>query len=189
MSTHDSLCGLSHCFDSTFMYPWTITTSHPIFWPQIIFSLLLLSIWPLWLVWCQNCMWKTCLYFLSWTKWFCFCQAIWWLVSGSIIPKVGHFRFQGRVQLSRKSWGCFLPQTSKMRDPKVSRLYVLFGSVLPKNQPQILTPIQDDKTDNRTTNAKIKNRHRWVPLYSNMDNPNSCLIQSPFFTHLLSLQC
>ena len=30
---------------------------------------------------------------------------------------------------------------------------------------------------------------RWVPLYSNMVNPNSHFIQSPWQTHLLSLQC
>ena len=32
-------------------------------------------------------------------------------------------------------------------------------------------------------------KHRWVPLYPNMDNPNSQTIQSPLFTHFLSLQC
>ena len=34
----------------------------------------------------------------------------------------------------------------------------------------------------------LKWKYRWAPLYPNMDNPNSCFIQSPVCTMLLYLK-
>ena len=58
-----------------------------------------------------------------------------------------------------------------------------FGSVSPSGE--IPSALLQEYSGYRAFTSK----YRWVSLYSNMLNLNSCLIQSPFRTHLLSPQC
>ncbi len=75
------------------------------------------------------------------------------------------------------------------KERRNSTCRILESSVGQRRQRTLQTFIcRSPSTHTQNKNLMTVIFYRWVPLYSKMPNPNSCSIQSPLQTHLLSPQ-